>query len=392
MTDRERILAAIRGEIPDRVPFVPRLDFWYRARRYTNTFPPALQGLSLTEIADRLGVGRYATIPDFIAAGPDALADNGLGITHLPVLPYKVTVQGVDRRILSLGREIVVEYDTPSGTVRTVMVYTEEMLAAGCSSPICTERPIRNPQDFPAVGYIFEHLKVEPQTEGYLAEHKAIDERGIVVGQTTGRACPMQQIMMGLMSLEEFSYALQDCPSEVERLAEQMEPYYESMKSCAAASPAEVIMLGGNYDDSMTYPGFFKKYIVPPLRNCADLLHQKKKYLLTHTDGESRLLLPLFPEAGFDIADSICPFPMTRCRLDEIRAAFADRITIWGGIPSILLCPESASWEEFRQYIDELLQRYGHESHFILGVSDMVSAEADWSRLEYIAEKVASLK
>jgi hypothetical protein len=272
------------------------------------------------------------------------------------------------------------------------MVYTEEMVEAGCSYPNYTEHPIRNPKDFAAAGYIFEHLKVEPQTEGYQAEHKAIADRGIVVAHTIGRACPMQQIMMGLMTVEQFSYAMQDCPAEVERLAEQMEPYYESIKSCAADSPAEVIMLGGNYDDSLTSPGFFKKYILRPLRNYADLLHQKTKYLLTHTDGENRLLLPLYLEAGFDIADSLCPFPMTRCRLDEIRAAFADRITIWGGIPSILLCPESASWEDFRRYIDDLLQRYGHESHFILGVSDMVSADADWSRLEYIAEKVADLR
>ena len=28
--------------------------------------------------------------------------------------------------------------------------------------------------------------------------------------------------------------------------------------------------------------------------------------------------------------------------LDEIRAAFEDRIAIWGGIPSVLLCADSA--------------------------------------------------
>jgi hypothetical protein len=33
MTDRERILATIRGETPDCIPWVPRLYFWYRARR-----------------------------------------------------------------------------------------------------------------------------------------------------------------------------------------------------------------------------------------------------------------------------------------------------------------------------------------------------------------------
>ena len=49
---------------------------------------------------------------------------------------------------------------------------------------------------------------------------------------------------------------------------------------------------------------------------------------------------------------------MTRCRLQEIRAAFGDRITIWGGIPSILLCATSTPEDDFRRSIDELTERY----------------------------------
>jgi len=112
---------------------------------------------------------------------------------------------------------------------------------------------------------------------------------------------------------------------------------------------------------------------------------------MTYTDGENRLLLALYLEADIDIADSICPFPMTRCHLDEIRAVFGDRITIWGGISSILLCRASASFEEFCQFIDGLLGCYGHQSHFVLGVSDLATADAERDRVQYIRDKVAAL-
>jgi hypothetical protein len=319
------------------------------------------------------------------------MADHGLGIIRLSVLPYKVSLQGVERRVLRSGRETVVEYHTPAGSVRTAMRFTEEMLAGGYSSPNFTEHAIRQPQDFAPVGYIFSHIKVEPQVEGYHAARERIGERGIVVANTSGRACPMHHIMMDLMTPEQFFYAMEDYPLVVEQLAEQMVPYYEGLKSLAAESPAEVIMLGGNYDDSLTYPAFFRKYILPSLRQYAEVLHRKGKYLMTHTDGENRLLLPLYLEAGFVVADSVCPYPMTRCRLEQIREVFADRITIWGGIPSILLCPDSASRDDFRKFVDELVERYGRESHFVLGVSDMVPADAEWDRLRYIADKVASL-
>lgn len=31
MTHKERVLMAITGEMPDRIPIVPRLDLWYGA-------------------------------------------------------------------------------------------------------------------------------------------------------------------------------------------------------------------------------------------------------------------------------------------------------------------------------------------------------------------------
>ena len=160
------------------------------------------------------------------------------------------------------------------------------------------------------------------------------------------------------------------------------------MTESGAEAPAAVILLGANYDDSITFPRFFEKHILPPLADYAERLHRRGKYLMTHTDGENRRLLPLYLRAGFDVADSVCPHPMTRSTLEEIRAAFAGRITIWGGIPSILLCPESAGEEDFRRAIDDLLARYGHESRFVLGVADMVTADADWARLQYITARV----
>jgi hypothetical protein len=392
MTHRERVLAAIRGERPDRLPWVPRLEFWYRARLRQGTLPPELRSLTLTEITKRLGVGCYSSVPDFTdATNDDAMIDRTLGIFHVPVLPFTLTLEDVDRRVTHHGQETVVEYHTPVGSIRTVSVFTEEMLNAGASISWIVEHAIREPRDFEVAGHIFSHLKIEPHLPGYIAHRQEVGKQGLAVGYLFGTACPVQHIMKELMPLEQFFYALHDYPEKVQRLAEQMEPLYQKAKEIGLDSPAEVIFLGGNYDDSITPPPFFERYILPPLREYAEILHRKGKYLMTHTDGENKLLLPLYLRAGFDIADSLCPYPMTRCQLEEIRASFADRITIWGGIPSTLLCLSSTPEDEFRRSINDLLKRYGRESHFILGVSDMVTADCEWDRLQYITERVAEI-
>jgi len=391
MTHRERIFAAIRGDVPDRLPWVPRLEFWHRARLRRGTLPSELRSLTLTEITERLGVGCYSSVPDYTDPPNGAtMIDRAIGILHLPVLPYRLTLQDVDRRVVRHGHETIVEYHTPFGSIRTVTVFTDEMLDAGASLPWVVEHAIREPRDFEVVSHVFSQFKIEPQLEGYLARRAEVGAQGVAVAYLLGSACPIQHIM-GLMPLEQFFYALHDYPEKVQRLAEQMEPFYQRIKEIGADSPAEVIMLGGNYDDSITHPAFFAKYILPPLHDYAEMLHRKGKYLMTHTDGENQRLLALYVQAGFDIADSVCPYPMTRSRLEDIRAAFADSITIWGGIPSILLCASNTPDEEFHRSIDELIQRNRRQSHLILGVSDMVTADAEWDRLQYITEKLAEI-
>ena len=392
MTDQERVLTTIQGGMPDRIPWIPRLDFWHRARRHQNTLPAALAGLTLSEIADRLAVGCYSTIPDFTdCLDADDMIDRGLGIFRLRVLPYRVELRNVERRVERHGRETRVEYHTAAGVVRTAFTFTDEMLDAGASMSWQTELPIREPRDFDAIGYIFENLEVVPQREGYLERRAEVGERGVAVGWLAGTACPIHHILKELMTVETFFYALADYPQKIYQLCERMEPLYTAIRKIGAELPAEVLLLGANYDDSITYPKFFETHILPALSSYAGILHAKGKYLMTHTDGENRRLMPLYLRAGFDIADSVCPHPMTRLRLDQYLDAFAGRITIWGGIPSTLLCRDSTPEEQFRHEIDALIQAHGHRPRFILGVSDMVTADADWSRLEYITERVSRI-
>jgi len=392
VTDRERILAAIRGDVPDRLPWVPRLEFWHRARLRQGTLPQELRSLDLVEIADKLGVGCYSVVPDFTDCDlATDMLDRTLGIFSLPVLPYRVTLEGVDRKVTRRGHETIVEYHTPAGSIRTASIFTEEMLDAGASMSWVTEHAIRESRDFDVVGYIFSHLKVEPQREGYLERRRRVGDRGIVIAYAIGTACPMHHIMKEFMPVDQFFYALHDYPEKMQALAEQMEPFYDGIKRCAADSPGEVVLLGGNYDDSITYPPFFRKYIQPPLRDYAALLEARGKYLMTHTDGENRKLLPLYLETGFHVADSVCPYPMTSCRFDELMEAFAGRVAIWGGIPSVLLCEGSATRDDCRRYVGDVLARYGRSTRLILGVSDMVTADVEWDRFLYITEQIARL-
>ena len=102
MTDRERILVAVRGEVADRLPWVPRLEFWYRARLRDGTLLAELR--ALTEIADRSGMRCYSSIPDFTECpGANDMVDRALGIFQVPVISYEMILDGKPARPTSQG-------------------------------------------------------------------------------------------------------------------------------------------------------------------------------------------------------------------------------------------------------------------------------------------------
>ena len=117
-----------------------------------------MRGLSFAEIVKWLGVGYDANIPDLREYSGDDMVDWPLGIARLPVLPYKVTREGGERRVTHDQGDVAVEYRTPVGTVQTRTTCTEEMLQAGASEPWVRKRTVCEPSDFAAVGYIFSHL------------------------------------------------------------------------------------------------------------------------------------------------------------------------------------------------------------------------------------------
>ncbi len=93
-------------------------------------------------------------------------------------------------------------------------------------------------------------------------------------------------------------------------------------------------------------------------------------------------------ESGMDIAEAICPQPMTKVTITEVKKAFKGKITIFGGIPSVALLEETMSDEEFQKFMKSLFKEIAPGSRFILGISDTTPPDAKFERLLRITEMV----
>jgi hypothetical protein len=391
MTYKERMLRAARGEWADRLPFVPRLDLWHNANRRRGTLPPGFgPDATTSEIADRLGVGHHRIIPEFLdVRTPDDTIDRGLGIFRLRGLAYRAELTNVDREVVVDDEGgTVVTYHTPVGTVSCQITFTEEMRESGASITWIDEHVIKRPEDYAVVGYIFRNIRLTADYDTYRAFQREVGDKGLAVAHGLGSASPVQHLMRDLVDGTQFYYELADHPKEVQQLVEDMTPFYEQLVRVLAGSPAEAVTMGANYDDTITYPPLFAEHILPWLQRSSEVLHAAGKIVFSHCDGENEGLLPLLADSGIDVAESVCAPPMVQCTLTAMRAAFAGAITIFGGVPSVVLLEESTTEEEFEAHMRGLFAEIVPGDRFILGVSDMVPPDAKWERLVRIAEMV----
>jgi len=390
MTPKERMLRAARGEWADILPWVPRIDLWYNANSLQGTLPAKYRrGVTLDEIADDIGGGYHKIVPDFLnARSPEDTIDRGLGIFRLKGMPYRAELAGVEREVKKEGNATFVTYHTPLGSISCKILYTEEMRRAGVSITWISEHVIKDPQDYKIVGYIFKNIKVIPDYENYLEFQRQVGDKGFAAARGLAAASPMQQIMRDFLDATQFYLEMYDHPQEMRQLGEDLEPYYDQLFQVLANSPAEVVFHGSNFDEMITYPPFFRNYIMPYLQRLADMLHARGKLLICHCDGENQGLLDLIAESGMDIAEAICPQPMTKTTISEVKKSFKGKVTIFGGVPSVALLEQSMSDEEFERFMENLFQEIVPGDRFILGISDTTPPDAKFERLFRITEMV----
>ena len=121
MTHRERIEAAMRGEMADQLPYVPRIDLWYNANSLADTLPKKHKGRTQDEISRAEGWALHKVLQDLVdVRTPEGTLHRAIGVyaTRQSVHRFRFS-EDVDVRVTREGDSTQVEYHTPVGLVGT---------------------------------------------------------------------------------------------------------------------------------------------------------------------------------------------------------------------------------------------------------------------------------
>jgi corrinoid protein of di/trimethylamine methyltransferase len=398
ISHRENLLAVISGETVERMPWVPRIDLWCNAQEMRGTLPAEFEGMTVEDIHRSLGWPLHKMIPEFTRPErPEDVTHRAIGLYDLKEYPCSFEFSSdIDIRVAhdnSDGGEMVhVEYRTPVGNVSVVHGFTAEMKKSGASISWVKEHAIKGPDDYKVLAHIFANLTIKPAYERFVAWRDSVGDDGIAVAHALGIGCgsPMHFIQKTFLDATQFYIHHHDHPKQMAELIEAMDGVYDQTLDVLAGVDMDAILWIANVDDMITYPKLYEEYFQPWCRKAADILRPKGVAIVCHPDGENRGLMDLLTDSGFDVADAVTPYPMTKVRIEDYYDQWCrpGHLTIHGGIPELLLLEKSSTREDLKDYMDGLFRNIAPGTRFIASIGDTTPPDADFDRLLYIGQRI----
>ena len=268
---RQRILSVFKGEMVDRMPWVPRIDLWFNAQDARGTLPERFQGMQVEDIHRAMNWPLHKIVPEFSRwkTQEDQL-HFGIGLYNLKEYPatfaFSSDIEIKVRRDSSGGGQMTyVEYHTPVGMVKVSHGVTTEMKKGGASIGWTKEHAIKKPEDYKTLAYLFGNLKVLPSYDRFLEWKASVGEDGVATAQGTGLACgsPMHFLQKQLVDPTEFYLHLKDYPKEMAVLLDALGGMYDQLIEVLSGVEMDSLLWMANVDDMLTYPKLYEEHFKP---------------------------------------------------------------------------------------------------------------------------------
>lgn len=324
MTSRERLLCAINGCQPDRVPCTPDLSSmipcrltgkpFYDIHLFQNPYPPS-------EYTNPALGEAYLRAADYF--GIDAWYMYGS-------LDYKTNSKAVHKyEIISKSPERIVgrlTIETPDG----VLTACDTFFAA--DSPTKTEKIIKDlKNDFPKLRWLY------PEITGYDGEAarermKQVGERGIFC-IIMGYPGFQDWIFSFNGNLEAMTYAYYDEPDLILELTDMQHRHLLRQAEMVLDFRPDVLFLGGSGTLTLQSPQMFRQMGLPTVKEITKMAKQANVPTMLHSCGKSwELLKILTEETDLNCLNPLEKPPMGDVLLPEAKRLYGDKICLMGNL------------------------------------------------------------
>ena len=305
MTGKERILAALRMQPVDRIPWVPLI------------VPYTIAGFPKDAPHRVAEAQRYVGCDIWTQAVADRI---GLWFPNVTSKIKKI-------RYFEDG-DVISGYETPLGTI---LERHRSGIGGSMNAPV--KHLLKTPKDLVVYKYVLENsfLFVADYTDHYEWESKLVGDDGVITDVSIGLT-PHQMFINFLAGVEGTYELYADEPDlfdEVMGIMHRQNLY--QIKETVKKSKADVFISSENTSWTIMSPAIFEKYCAGQLNEYADILHENGKLHVVHMCGKLSCLTSLISTCRFDCIADIAPSPTGDTELWEIAEAVPGK-AVKGGI------------------------------------------------------------
>lgn len=351
MQSRQRILAAIRGEATDRIPWCPFLAYWWENQPKAVTEP-----------------GMFAFMKSL---GSDPML-RGMGSA------WKLKQSGVEVRESVSGGKKQTVFETPVGSLTEISTYSPSG-----DTWFLTGHAVHNREDAKVLMWINEHRQVESNEQELNAQLDRMGDEGLMV-PILGAECKtsFQSLVERWIGTEELCYMLADEPEVVEELLQVMREVSKKTVELSAQSRGEAFIFWEDSSTTNISPSMFEAFTAPEIDDWGNILHQGGKLLIHHACGHLKGLLPAIGRLPIDALESVSPPPTGNVTMAQARAGLPEHIALIGGIEPVFF--ENCTMEQLQAEVASLLAAQ-RGNRYVLANSDSCPPGVSLEKLQSVA-------
>ncbi len=367
MTSKERLLTAIRGGIPDRVPCTP--DF-------SNMIPCRLTGKPFWDIYLYGDPSLYNAYADAVRYfGIDGWYCTGIRFIHQNRNEF------IPETILKTQDRIRVQ--TTVRTPHGEMTETQEYYLDNPPTPV--EKLVKNlEKDFPKIKTMYTDI-VRYEAPNLNAQRALCGDTGIfcldlgVPGMHT-----FNNYFEG--SLEAAVYAYQDDPEIFEEWAYLDDKETTKRADIYLSLKPDVLMIGASGTLTLSTPDMVRKFTLPTIKKLTAMAKEAGIPTMMHSCGRSKQLIKmLHDETDLNCINPLEEPPMGDITLKEAKGLFGQKLCLMGNLntTSVMLLGSTQDVEAAaRKAIDDA----GKNGGFILSTGDQCGRDTPDTNLFKLVE------
>lgn len=364
MSSRDRLLTAMRGQQPDRVPISPRMH------PFLLEYYGCACWLHYLRAAEEFGFDPIVLLQPWHHVKPDPIPNYisyplDVDYSQLDEVSVELSVERIKDGV-SISRII----RTPRGALNDKI---EQMEGGGTygidPTPVIKEPLVKEPEDLERLPCLFpDPGKLDLGDIGEII--RVVGERGLVevqidsaIDQRAGDAYGLSNLMMACYDDPDFvTQLLRICQDQMLR---ETEAVLEAGVQGVFASWFYASLSAG------WSPKFYRKLFLPLAKEHVDLVHSYGALYHYYDDGKCVAILDDIVASGADVISTLAPPPFGDMDLAKVKARLGDQVCLMGNV-DLLYVVKQGTPGEIEEAVRKAIEAAAPGGGYILATSDAI--------------------